>query len=330
MHEAPVHPSTAVPWTRLWRTGVLHSCATGISGNYDDEVARFWQLRFASLRDGATLVDVGTGNGAIPLLAHSTAGRRGEHWQVHGVDLADIDPPGVAGEAADQYGDIRFHPNTSMTELPFADGSVDLVCSQFAFEYAPRERAAREILRVIGKDGRAAMVLHSDDSVIHRVSRSQAEACTWLLRESRIFDTARSLLQYLAGAKDAEMRSRLQLDPQAESARAAFNEAAALLMERIEHAPDARVLQTLAQELGRMLQHPWNSPDDADIAAGSLRAWAQDEHARLELMLEAALDPTALQDVARLFGETGLPVRTGKLLYRNAMPMGWTLVIGHE
>ncbi|WP_313251722.1 class I SAM-dependent methyltransferase [Stenotrophomonas sp.] len=330
MSNATDHHHAAAPWTRLWRTGVLHSCASGIDGNYDDGFARFWLRQFEPLHEGARIIDVGTGNGAIPLLAQSISQARNLHWQLHGVDIADIDPPGSIDARSCTYQGIAFHPNTSMTELPFGDGAADLICSQFAFEYAPRDLAITEILRVIGTHGRAALVMHSEDSLIHTISRSQWEACHWLLQESDVFDACTRLLRHIAQATDAPARRRLSLDPAAESARTAFNAAATQLMERIELSPDAQVLQTTAQALGRMLQQPWQSPDDATTAVQALRAWAQDEQARLGLMLEAVLDGVALQDVVQRFAASGLPCRTGKLMYRDTMPMGWTLEIGHE
>lgn len=319
----------AAPWTRLWRTGVLHSCASGIDGNYDDGFARFWQQQFEPLHAGARIIDVGTGNGAIPLLAQDIAQSRGLHWQLHGVDIADIDPARSNPTLSHAYAGITFHPGTSMTLLPFADGSADLVCSQFAFEYAPRELAAREILRVIGAGGRAALVMHSDDSVIHAVSHSQSDACRWLLQESGLFDACGRLLRHLSAATDAHARSRLALDPQAEHARLAFNAAAAHLMDRIEQAPEARLLQTVAQELGRLLQQPWSTPDAASTAIQALLKWTQDEQARLDLMLGATLDAVALADVAQQFTASGLQCRTGKLMYQDTTPMGWTLEVGH-
>src|SRR5690606_5536476 len=79
--------SGAEPWSRLWSTGVLHSCATGIHGNYDGAVLEFWQRQFDSLEDGSRLVDVGTGNGALLLLARQRATERGIQLSMHGVDI---------------------------------------------------------------------------------------------------------------------------------------------------------------------------------------------------------------------------------------------------
>ncbi|AMJ55950.1 hypothetical protein AXG53_04320 [Stenotrophomonas sp. KCTC 12332] len=282
------------------------------------------------MREQAVVVDIGTGNGAIPLLAQSFAGSRTLQWQIHGIDIADIDPPGSAGAQTPSYGNIHFHPKTSMTKLPFAAGSVNLICSQFAFEYAPREQATREILRVLGAQGRAALVLHSHESVIHSVSCSQADACNWLLRESGIFDATRALLRRMAAANDSEARERLSADPHAEVARTGFNNVASRLMDRVEQSPDAKILQTLAQHLGQMLRHTWSSAEDADAAVMSLRSWTEDEHTRLKLMLAASLDRAALQETAGLLGASGLPVQTGKLLYQNSTVMGWTLVVGYE
>ena len=42
--------TAASPWSRLWQTGVLHSCATGIQGNYDGAILAFWQRQFDARR----------------------------------------------------------------------------------------------------------------------------------------------------------------------------------------------------------------------------------------------------------------------------------------
>ncbi len=147
-------------WTRLWRAGALHSCGCAFRDNYEGATADFWRGRFAALDDGARVVDLGTGNGAILLLAREVAAARGVRFALDGVDLADIDPAALPG-AEDRYAGIRFHPRTSMAALPFADRSVDLVCGQYALEYAPFAPAAAEIARVLAPGGRIAFVLRA-------------------------------------------------------------------------------------------------------------------------------------------------------------------------
>lgn len=317
----------APPWDRLWRTGVLHSCAHGISGNYDREISAFWHRKFMRLADGATVLDIGTGNGAIPLLALSTARARGISLQIHGVDLADIDPPGNVPDGARRYEGIRFHPCTSMTDLPFGDGEVALLCSQFAFEYAPREEAVREILRVIGQRGRAAMIAHSAESVIATTGEVQLRACHWLLHDSDLLQTTLDLVKAMAGANS---RAALASDPVAESARHAFNRAASALMSEIESNPSAQILQYAAQRASQLLKQPPATREEADTRVSALREWIEDEQARLLLMRGAVLDAAALQECTGLLSGSGLPVRADRLLYGGSVCMGWAITVGHE
>lgn len=316
-------------WARLWKTGVLHSCAQGITGNYDREISRFWNRQFDALSDGDTVVDIGTGNGAIPLLALSSARARGIRLDIHGVDLADIDPPLDVPGDPQRYSGIRFHPRTSMTALPFAGGTVSLLCSQFAFEYAPRAEAAAEVLRVIGQRGRAAMIVHSADSVIAETTEAQLQASRWLLHESGLLPATRGLLMAMAGATTAESRARLAGEPAAEAARHAFNTAASALMSKIEASPSAQLLQHTAQRIPGLLKQPAATREDAGALADSLQDWIADEEARLLMMRRAMLDQPALDECTRLLARSGLPVRADRLLYAGATCMGWAITVGH-
>lgn len=321
-------PQAAI-WGRLWKTGVLHSCASGIPGNYDREILAFWLDRFRWLSDGDVVVDVGTGNGAIPLLALSHARNRRISLQIHGVDLADIAPTLDVPGGSPQYGSIRFHPRTSMTSLPFSRGEVKLLCSQFAFEYAPRADSAHEILRVIGDNGTAAMIIHSADSVISAVANTQLQACRWLLQESDLFHATERLLRAMAGAVTPSARAALALDASAEVARLAFNRAAEELMAHVETDPAAEILQQTAQRISQVLQRPMRTLDQVACTVSDMRRWVEDEEQRLLMMQGAAMDRRTLEETARSLGASGLPVRTGQLLYDGGTCMGWTVVVGN-
>ena len=72
-------------WSRLWRRGTLHSCATGIAGNYDGEILAFWRRQFQALQSGARVIDVGSGNGPLLLLAAALRRERSD-GEPHGLD----------------------------------------------------------------------------------------------------------------------------------------------------------------------------------------------------------------------------------------------------
>ena len=138
-----------------------------------------------------------------------------------------------------------------------------------------------------------------------------------------------NLLGAMAGATTPSARAALASDPSAESARHAFNSAASELMSQIEANPSAELLQQTAQRISHLLAQPLQSRDEAISAAASLRAWIEDEDERLRLMQAATMDRAALEEATRLLGASGLPVRTGQLLYGGTTSMGWTIVVGN-
>jgi SAM-dependent methyltransferase len=96
---------------------------------------------------GACVLDVGCGSGYfLHRLSEYGAG------ECHGIDLL-ASPINAARE---QYPGQEWHVG-SATELPFEDGSFDLVtqftCLSSILDDATRAAAAREMLRVAGRDG---------------------------------------------------------------------------------------------------------------------------------------------------------------------------------
>ena len=305
--------SSAMPWSRLWATGVLHSCATGIHGNYDGEVLAFWQGQFDLAGDGARILDVGTGNGALLLLARERATRRGIGLTLLGVDIADIEPGRAVAGGADRFAGIEFHPRTSVCALPFADGEIDLVCSQFGFEYAPRAAAIREIARVAGGTSQLALVLHRSDSIIARVSAPQREGLRLLGSECPIVPLARRMVPVLFEAARGRQQGRGHADPGHEAVRQSFNRAASALMDGIERLPQAQVLRNTAQQVRRALELAYTSPAQADAMLARVGEGLLDEEARLEQLERAMLSADGMRELSGQLSGIGYTVQWSPL-----------------
>lgn len=312
----------AAPWSRLWKAGVLHSCATGIQGNYDGAIRAFWERQFDALNDGARVVDLGTGNGPLLLLARERAAARGVGLELHGVDLADIDPVHAIVDGERLYAGIRFHPRTSACELPFADGEVDMLCSQFGFEYAPREQAVAELLRVARPRARIALVVHSDDSIVARVSVEQRKGCAFL-RASPVIEHARALVPVLYRA--AQARRAGTAPPDGEARRLAFNQAAQALLEAIDAMPGAQVLRNTAQQIRAALEHAARAPEQADALLARLHESLQDEDQRLGHLQDALLGAGELEALAARLREHGYATTHAALEQRPGVKIGWSL-----
>jgi SAM-dependent methyltransferase len=104
--------------------------------------ARLTEL--AGARPGMRLLDVATGTGT----ATRAAARRGA--SVVGVDRS----PGMLAVASELSPELDFR-RADARALPFKDGSFDAVtCGLAVSHFADRDRALREILRVLGPAGR--------------------------------------------------------------------------------------------------------------------------------------------------------------------------------
>jgi SAM-dependent methyltransferase len=121
-------------------------------------------VRFAGIRPGEAVLDVGTGTG----VAAVTAARAGA--RVSALDLT----PELLVEAREN-GRLAGQPEIAWQEgdaeaLPYPDASFDVVISQFGHMFAPRpEVAVAEMRRVLKPAGRVAFVSWPPEHLVGRM-----------------------------------------------------------------------------------------------------------------------------------------------------------------
>lgn len=139
-------------WASFWPTAVF---TTPVAGHL---------VRFAGLRAGETVLDVGTGTGVVAV----TAARAGAR-----VSALDLTPELL--EHARENARIARQEEIVWTEgdaeqLPYADQSFDVVLSQFGHIFAPRpEVVMAEIRRVLKPTGRIAFATWPPEHFIGRM-----------------------------------------------------------------------------------------------------------------------------------------------------------------
>lgn len=162
---APAGPDLAAIKRRqqaTWASGDYHMIGTQIA------IVSEILIETLDLHSTERVLDVATGSGNAAM----AAARRG--CAVVGLDYvpallirarrrteADgLEAEFVAGDAE---------------ELPFADGSFDVVSSVFGAMFAPdQEQTARELARVCRRGGRIGLVAHTPDGFIGRLFRTNA------------------------------------------------------------------------------------------------------------------------------------------------------------
>ncbi|HKB58640.1 MAG TPA: methyltransferase domain-containing protein [Gallionellaceae bacterium] len=120
-------------------------------------------VRFADVKPGQAVLDVGTGTGVVAITARSAGAT------VSGLDLT----PSLLAQARENaavvgHRDIVWHEGDAEA-LPFHDGEFDVVLSQFGHMFAPRpEVAIGEMLRVLKPGGLIAFATWPGEQLIGR------------------------------------------------------------------------------------------------------------------------------------------------------------------
>ena len=161
-------PSRPEDWTQFLRSSTPTSFGAIFPDNYEGPIREFWRQQLTGRLEH--IVDVGCGNGALCLIADELLNRPELRTLITGVDFADIDPFRYLGRDRGEHPGIAFIGNARAEALPFADGSIDLVMSQYGIEYSDFARSIPEVARVLKAGGRLAFIAHDTDSEVVRLS----------------------------------------------------------------------------------------------------------------------------------------------------------------
>lgn len=282
-------------WSDYWATGALHSCLGSFAGNYAGEVLDAWRLALAGLPGGACVLDIATGNGALPalFLAEAPVGRLAA---IDAVDLAQIRPDWIQALDADARCRLKFQGGVMAEALPFPDAHFDLVCSQFGIEYTDHARSLAEAARVLKPGGLLALVLHDQSSLICRNAREERSHLAWIA-EHEVIGAAVRVCAFMARAATPAGRQALAADPEAGEARRQLNQVMADMTRR---ARDSRVPDVLTQSQHALFTSIQAAARSGDPQAGLqdldwLRAQLAQSDLRLAELLGCALDEAGLE-----------------------------------
>src|SRR5690606_28096091 len=329
--HAPDNAHRQAAWSRYWKQDVLHSLPGSFSGNYSGRIERFWLDNFAGLGSARRMLDIATGNGAIPQLACAhCAGRPAGTPRIDAIDLAQISPAWVASQPASCRDALHFHAGVSAESLPFADAAFDLVTSQYGIEYCDDARTAPEVARVLAPGGRVALLLHHAGSRLAEVAREELRLSDWLLRPGGFLDDLEAIVPWIGQAATAEGRAALRDNAAAHHARDAFNRAMQALAVEAAASPYPDLLEEArsfsARALASLKEHP---AGEVLALVGSYRDNLADARLRYAELCECAMDADRLDAFAASLRRHGLVDATRAPIHHdNGLLMGWTLTAG--
>lgn len=314
-------------WSQYWASGLLHSCPGSFAGNYDGAIAGFWAHSFAQLDPGQRVLDIATGNGALPRLLLAIDGGSDFGGEIDAIDLARMAPDWLGRLRPAQRARLHFHPGTAAEALPFPDGHFDLVISQYGIEYADLDRALVEAARVLKAQGRLCLLMHHRQSLPVRKAESELACLAQLVGEADLLACARSMLPWIALAASAEGRSRLAGNAQARDDRARFNACQQVIDAVVARAEaEAEALQDLRDRVQQVFALAQSrGPAVAAAALQTVALELADQQLRTRELIAHSLDQERMQSVLELLGSLGFASASAQPLHYQQHLMGWTL-----
>jgi SAM-dependent methyltransferase len=312
-------------WSRYWARGAPHSCVGTYGETYGGTIADFWRDVFGGLPPAARVLDLATGNGALPRLLLEQC--RSPGVTCDAVDIAAVQLPWRASLAPGDRDRVRLHSGVDAAALPFEDRSFDLVISQYGIEYTDLGRSVPELLRVLAPGGGASMVLHHAQGRPATLAGIELDHIAWLTRDDGWLDATAAMVEPMARAATFGGRASLQGDARAHAARERFNALQNELSARSDAGDGADVLFEMRETAMALL----NLAGREGVAAAAtaldrLRQELGASATRLGDLRAHALTAEAAEGLReRLATVLGGKVALGELREQGGHLMGWTL-----
>jgi SAM-dependent methyltransferase len=295
--------SSQKAWSEYWRSGTYAACFDIDRDGYAGSIRAHWFEVFSALADRSVMLDIGTGNGAVPVMALQYADENKMCFDVHGVDLADIDPGRFVDQPVAGFERVKFLGCTDIGALPYADGSIDLVTSQFALEYMPLERALDEINRVLGSCGSLAALIHSTQSIPIQGSRLDLDDLNRMM-DLDLLGSCRALLATEAQGNKFNPDCKSQTEYQ--NAKRDFARVAGQLLSGLNFTKPPAFVPRMLSLLGAAYQGRYDSQvaligSQLDAVEAEMRVHS----AQLKVMLDAAVDDVGIQQLKSMLHARG-------------------------
>lgn len=267
-------------WTTYWHANRLDSCIS--SGAVQENNARneadvyaCWAAFLDQMPDGAAILDLATGNGAVSIRLAKAAKDKGKHLSLDAVDLANVDPAKYLTGNEEFVARINFLGGVDIADLSFKNNHFDGAVSQFGFEYAETSRAAKEMLRLLKQGGRFQLLVHHVDSALVAPNVAQIHEIDLLLASGGVVENAQA---FLSAAASEQASKILVLEQSGEQLSRFYNGAlpriTGEIFTAIEQLVDRRDLSFLLRQ---------NAASDMHARLGA-------ERERMRQLGEAALD----------------------------------------
>lgn len=324
--------SSTWEWDQYWQSARLAACDGAEGFNYRESIQSAWRRFLSPQGDNRMLVDIATGNGAVPLLARDIAAENDWRWRIVGVDNASIDPPTFLKDAGIDTSGIEFLGNTRAEDLPIADDSVDIVTSQYGLEYTDMSLVVREIARVQKPGSVFQFVMHATESGIVRSAGAEINNCDFLLNEAKLFAAADEFFRAVGEVERGGKSPTQSQHERCMKAKAEFEKGLRQAGDWAANIRKPEVFHYVINTIMDMHKHRANYDLDSMLGKiGAVRDAVQAHRERLRANVDSALSEGQLEALSERLQSADMTVDHSKPLMdeTNESMIGW-LMSGHR
>jgi SAM-dependent methyltransferase len=283
-------------WSSFWQQGFITTFGASKPNNYDGVVLDFWQEKFSELPQGARILDIACGNGAIGTIAAEISRSNKKDFFIASTDRAVINSELVGDDDARELRNtIQFHSRTPCEMQPFAADSFDLVTSQFGFEYSDIRKTLAEVRRILRSNARFVAISHHADSTLIKAAKIELDIYALAMDELDILGTASRYFDVL-GAVNTSSSPTESLASDVNDKMNTFRTAYP------QHECSLFILGTISF-IARSVKQ--TTADERRIAINRAKSDFEFARARLDDMIRAAMDDEKIEVFSIAAKETG-------------------------
>lgn len=310
-------------WGSYWKRPTITSFGDIFPDNYDASILEFWQRQLTG-RTGH-IVDIACGNGALTWIGNEILNSGDQTARITGIDFTDIAPFRVLRRNSSDFPSVRFIGNTRAESLPFEDGTIDMVISQYGVEYTNLDETIPELSRVLIPAGRMSFILHDKASAIIKDATAPLDDFRTVLNDIAIHDAALRLDELYRRIKKPEARRRsADIGQLVDTINAMGNR----VREIVRNYPPRSPIHLYMERLNQALELARNNRAiDRKALIRQARDGLHTHIVRVEDLEAAALSPEGRRRLTALIREEGFSiVEETVLAYRDYDNVGTILV----
>lgn len=320
-------------WNDYWKEGYLTSFGSSFTGNYQGVYARYWASILESIDTKSEVLDLATGNAAIPLLGRQISSDNQLGLRFVGTDLAQVDRALIAKQlnASEQDfpEDFTIISGVDSANLPFEENRFSCVTSQYGFEYGDINETLKQISRVSKSSALISLVIHHSDSVILQRNNQTLECLHQLTKPDGLLSLLSDLVKAMGELSNKFDLALLKGNKKTDKARNKFNQAVSTLESEFQ----VGFLDTNVAELitGLFKQYMFNSRAQKYQLISQFKLSAKSHMERLQDLKDAAFDVSQIQQLISDAQLTKLTlVDKDELIDQEKGLLGWTITFKNE